>query len=274
MQIVQSKELSSVDLSPLAQQATLAQLLAVVATDSKLEAVRALLAGTLTFDKTALSTSALQATGNATLGAIDTKLGTQATAAAQEAQRLLLAGLASEAKLEAVRSLLAGTLNIDKANLSTSALQTAGNATLATLATDSKLEAVRALLAGTLTVQQSSTDMVRLRMVAARKTAFATITTAGASTVLAAPAVATHRHIICWLRVQNDSATDTDVFVSGNGSTIPFVCPAKGAGAEMSANPELFSLPVNTALTATMSVATTVFVSVGYFTVDANGAPV
>lgn len=89
---------------------------------------------------------------------------TLATSSAQELQRVLLSGVATEsklelvrlltssvdtkistlstdAKLEAVRLLLAGTLNIDKSNLSTSALQTAGNTAIAAINTALGLQA-------------------------------------------------------------------------------------------------------------------------------------
>jgi hypothetical protein len=125
-------------------------LLGPLATEAKLEAVRALLAGAATAVK--------QDTMHADLLSIDGHV---------DGIEGLLGGLATEGKLEAVRTLLAGTLLVDgsahnqpitaaalplPAGAATSAKQDTAQARLDLLASEAKLEAVRALLAGTIAV--------------------------------------------------------------------------------------------------------------------------
>jgi hypothetical protein len=165
-------------------------------------------------------------------------------------------------------------LNIDKSNLATSTAQEAQRLLLENAATESKLEQVRSALAGTLTVQQASNDVIRLRALEPRKTASITASTTASTIVLAAPDNAAHRHVVCWLRVQNASATDTTVTLTGNGGDLSIICPAKGSGSELSASPELFTLPSGQGLAVSLSVSASVVISCGYITVAASGVPI
>jgi hypothetical protein len=212
-----------------------------LATDAKSELIRLLLVAvdsklgsTLNIDKSSLSTSALQSAGNTAIAAINTTLGSQSTAAAQEAQRLLL-------------------LN---------------------LATESKLEAVRALIAGTLTVQQVSTDILRLRALTPRKPAAVTLTTTTAVDLIPVPANPAHRHVICWLCGQNATDAATVAEFTGGVVPIKVVAPVKGSGIDRAADPQVMTLNAGAAFRVGQSVATTFEASCGYYTIDATGAPV
>ncbi|MCJ2053978.1 hypothetical protein [Methylobacterium sp. J-070] len=165
-------------------QSALTAALATLATDAdaqtiatKLEAIRVLLAGTLSVSAQALplpggaATASKQDTAATLLTAILAAFGPLATdadltqgfasvVAKDEAIRALLAGTlqvaaqslplpngaATDAKLEAVRALLAGTLAISAAALPLPA----------GAATDAKVEAVRSLLAGTLAISAAA----------------------------------------------------------------------------------------------------------------------
>ena len=124
--------------------------LGLLSKDTKLEAVRELLAGTLTVNTglTGLASETKLEAVRALLAStltVNTGLTGLATDTKLEAVRTLLTGLASETKLEAVRALLSGTLTV--------------NTGLTGLASETKLEAVRALLAGTLTVNTGLTGL-------------------------------------------------------------------------------------------------------------------
>jgi hypothetical protein len=154
---------------------------------------------------------------------------------------------------------------------------------ISVLAQQAKLEEVRVLaqaintkLGLPLTTQVSATDAIRLRQLAERKTATATVSASGA-VVLAAPSTATHRHEICWIVVQNAGTVDATISLTGNGSVVPIICPVKGSGNSIGSGTPLMTLPANTGLTVSAIAPATgasIAVSVGYYTIDSNGVPV